>query len=517
MKRITVIANGDGTFQNFLGLASARQGSQFISQGFSADTTTTFDVTDEEYEELKVQLEDFASRRVPIVEGGVNTGRDKPLLTYSVVHYPASEPLLQQIEGVSVAVDGASQTLVLRGANFIQGSVAAAARILGSGTAALILMAARKGPSGRRVTVNILAPASSSSVKAVRGLNGVVTLNITPITGGTAVATVAALINTSGGQAEPFVVARADGSGNIGVALGIQLGGERLYRGEGAGVAFLDIPANAVGGAVRSWLRIEAIRPGNEGNAFGVKILPAAGSAVVALSGRNIDVTPLTGALTLTAIAALINDPSAATAGQVKATVLGTGADTMPASERRYLYGGAGVTPSATIGGAEALITSYSDSEIDLLTSGPTLLAGGVGDGESAVVQVRIGSYVLNGTVTANSKASVRSSFRARVRAQANVNLATPGANIDGIAMAAGQRFWTDGQTTPAQDGLWVWNSATTPATRAPEMPAGMTVGAALIAINAGTDAGKLRMVTSLAGADIVGTSDLATALIGPP
>jgi hypothetical protein len=48
-------------------------------------------------------------------------------------------------------------------------------------------------------------------------------------------------------------------------------------------------------------------------------------------------------------------------------------------------------------------------------------------------------------------------------------------------------------------------------------MPAGMTVGAALIAINAGTDAGKLRMVTSLAGADIVGTSDLATALIGPP
>jgi hypothetical protein len=491
MKRITISANGDGTFQNFLGLSAARQGSQFISQGFSANTTTSFDVTDDEYEELKIQLDDFAARRVPIVESGLNTGRYLPLLTYTVTHFPASEPALHQIEGLSLAVDGSTQTLMLRGSGFIQGSQASAV-VPGTGTAVLTLTAARKGPSGQLVVVNLLAPAVASSVKAVRGLHGAVVINVTPIAGGTAVATVAALINTLGGEAEPFVSAAASGAGNIGIVSGVALGSDRLRKGEGVGVAFLDLPADPVSGAVRSWLRIESVLPGNQGNALGVRVITA-GVAAVAVSGNDIDVTPLAGALSLTAIAAQINSSAAATYGLVKATVLGTGAD--------------------TLGGAAATVTSYADTRIDLSTTGAGLLAGGVADGESLSVVLKAGPYTLSGVVEANTRASGLKPVRARVRAQGNVTIATPGAAIDGIAMAAGQRFWSDLQTDPTEDGLWVFNGAATPATRAPELPAGSTCGGLLVSINAGTDAGTVRVVTSLASADIVGTSNLATAL----
>lgn len=511
MKRITISANGDGTFQNFLGLSAARQGSQFISQGFSANTTTSFDVTDDEYEELKIQLDDFAARRVPIVEAGLNTGRYLPLLTYTVTHFPASEPALHQIEGLSLAVDGSTQTLVLRGSGFIQGSQASAV-VPGTGTAVLTLTAARKGPSGQLVVVNLLAPAVASSVKAVRGLHGAVVINVTPIAGGTAVATVAALINTLGGEAEPFVSAAASGAGNIGIVSGVALGSDRLRKGEGVGVAFLDFPADAVSGAVRSWLRIESVLPGNQGNALGVRVITA-GVAAVAVSGNDIDVTPLAGALSLTAIAAQINSSAAATYGLVKATVLGTGADTLPVYARTYLYGGAGLAPAVTLGGAAATVTSYADTRIDLSTTGAGLLAGGVADGESLSVVLKAGPYTLSGVVEANTRASGLKPVRARVRAQGNVTIATPGAAIDGIALAAGQRFWTDLQTDPTEDGLWVFNGAATPATRAPELPAGSTCGGLLVSINAGTDAGTVRVVTSLASADIVGTSNLATAL----
>lgn len=54
-----------------------------------------------------------------------------------------------------------------------------------------------------------------------------------------------------------------------------------------------------------------------------------------------------------------------------------------------------------------------------------------------------------------------------RVRTTTNVNLSAPGATLDGVAMAAGNRFLATGQTTTADNGIYVWNGAATPATRA--------------------------------------------------
>lgn len=47
-----------------------------------------------------------------------------------------------------------------------------------------------------------------------------------------------------------------------------------------------------------------------------------------------------------------------------------------------------------------------------------------------------------------------------------NINLAAPGAVINGVTMAAGMRFLAVDQTLPAENGIYIWNGAAVPATR---------------------------------------------------
>lgn len=54
-----------------------------------------------------------------------------------------------------------------------------------------------------------------------------------------------------------------------------------------------------------------------------------------------------------------------------------------------------------------------------------------------------------------------------RVVTQTNVNLASPGATLDGVTMSTGDRFLAAGQTTASQNGIYVWNGAASAATRA--------------------------------------------------
>ncbi len=53
-----------------------------------------------------------------------------------------------------------------------------------------------------------------------------------------------------------------------------------------------------------------------------------------------------------------------------------------------------------------------------------------------------------------------------RVASTANINLAAPGATIDGITMVSGDRFLAKDQTTVSANGIYIWNGAATPATR---------------------------------------------------
>lgn len=94
-------------------------------------------------------------------------------------------------------------------------------------------------------------------------------------------------------------------------------------------------------------------------------------------------------------------------------------------------------------------------------------------------------AYVDSAIEGVNWKDSVR------VGTAGNVNLAAPGANIDGIAMVANDRFVAMGQTTPAENGIYIWNGAATPATRALDMNAAAEVEQAVTTVEEGTFAGS--------------------------
>lgn len=76
-----------------------------------------------------------------------------------------------------------------------------------------------------------------------------------------------------------------------------------------------------------------------------------------------------------------------------------------------------------------------------------------------------------------------------RVSTQGNLNLASPGATIDGITMASGDRVLVRQQTTASQNGIYVWNSAASAATRALDASTSAELEGAVVTVEEGTDA----------------------------
>ncbi len=76
-----------------------------------------------------------------------------------------------------------------------------------------------------------------------------------------------------------------------------------------------------------------------------------------------------------------------------------------------------------------------------------------------------------------------------RVASTANINLAAPGASIDGITMAADDRFLVKDQTTGHENGIYIWNGAAVPATRAPDAATADDLEQAVTSVEEGTSA----------------------------
>lgn len=76
-----------------------------------------------------------------------------------------------------------------------------------------------------------------------------------------------------------------------------------------------------------------------------------------------------------------------------------------------------------------------------------------------------------------------------RVAASSNVNVASPGANVDGVAMAAGERVLLKGQTAAAENGIYLWNGAAVAMTRAIDANSANELLGATVPVNEGTSA----------------------------
>lgn len=78
-----------------------------------------------------------------------------------------------------------------------------------------------------------------------------------------------------------------------------------------------------------------------------------------------------------------------------------------------------------------------------------------------------------------------------RVATQSNINLASPGASLDGVALASGNRVLVKAQTAPAENGIYVWTGAASAMTRAIDGSTAAELNGSLIPVAEGTNAGQ--------------------------
>src|SRR5574343_172458 len=85
-----------------------------------------------------------------------------------------------------------------------------------------------------------------------------------------------------------------------------------------------------------------------------------------------------------------------------------------------------------------------------------------------------------------------------RVATQGNLNLASPGASIDGITLASGDRVLVRNQTTAAENGIYYWSGAAVAMTRAADASTSDELENAIVPVDEGTDAGRVFRQTAV-------------------
>lgn len=101
----------------------------------------------------------------------------------------------------------------------------------------------------------------------------------------------------------------------------------------------------------------------------------------------------------------------------------------------------------------------------------------------------------------------------ARVQAQVNVTIASPGAAIDGITLAANDRVLLSSQTSQPENGIWIFNGAATPMTRSLDASTFDELEAAVVPVEEGTGAGSSYRQTQVNG--VIGTNNVIWSIFG--
>lgn len=123
--------------------------------------------------------------------------------------------------------------------------------------------------------------------------------------------------------------------------------------------------------------------------------------------------------------------------------------------------------------------------------------ATNVGDPASATDAANKG-YV--DTTVNNARAGISVKDPVRVVASGNVNLASPGASIDGVTMAQDDRFLAPDQSTGSESGIYQYKGASSAAVRAYDAQPGDVVDGTVVAVAEGAAAGEQWIQTAAAG-----------------
>lgn len=103
-----------------------------------------------------------------------------------------------------------------------------------------------------------------------------------------------------------------------------------------------------------------------------------------------------------------------------------------------------------------------------------------------------------------------------RVATTVAINLAAPGANIDGAAMVVNDRFLDKDNATLANRGIYIWKGAAVPATRALDADTGAEFnGGAIIPVESGTVNADTNWQITNDGTVTIGTTGLTFKQVG--
>lgn len=100
-----------------------------------------------------------------------------------------------------------------------------------------------------------------------------------------------------------------------------------------------------------------------------------------------------------------------------------------------------------------------------------------------------------------------------RVATQANISIASPGATIDGVTMAANDRVLVRAQTAQTENGIYIWNGAATPLTRSLDASTFDELENAVTTVDEGTSAGATFRQTAVNGT--LGTNNVVWGSFG--
>lgn len=85
-----------------------------------------------------------------------------------------------------------------------------------------------------------------------------------------------------------------------------------------------------------------------------------------------------------------------------------------------------------------------------------------------------------------------------RVRTSSNISLSSPGATLDGVTMALNDRVLIAGQTSQAENGIYIYNGAAVAMTRAADGSTGPELVNAIVPVDEGSSAGTVWRQTAV-------------------
>jgi len=151
------------------------------------------------------------------------------------------------------------------------------------------------------------------------------------------------------------------------------------------------------------------------------------------------------------------------------------------------------ITKEKIAAGAAIESSKLEDGGNFVKKDGTVPFTGNVDAGNQKVINVQTpsnGNDAVNKTYVDTQIGNLSSLYKyrnARTASVSNINLAAPGATINGVTMVVDDRFLAKDQTAPAENGIYLWKGAAVAAVRASDADQWAELPGSLVSVNEGT------------------------------